>query len=281
MIGMARHERPPRSAATAAAWAVLVGMGGTSVTYNIYHAVHGGHLRVGLALLYGIAPVFAAMCLSHIVAVYKGGWFMQAVVFAVMLGAMWLSIGAIAAVIGPASGHLRWLFGLVLDAAALIALRVILSERERAAAEAGIAETATAAAEAAGHEAAGAVAEAAGLRAELESTRAEIAAAGAHRERLEADLRSALESARQKRSRGKGRSAAGTAGKSAPDDEVTMEARALDLLATDLDMSGAELARRLGVTPGYGRKLRAKLTQQDRPQERDGEPAPDRTEERS
>ena len=29
-------------------------------------------------------------------------------------------------------------------------------------------------------------------------------------------------------------------------------------------MSGAELARQLGVTPSYGRKLRRRLTEQDR-----------------
>lgn len=63
-----------------------------------------------------------------------------------------------------------------------------------------------------------------------------------------------------------------TARKSAPRakraDDVTLEARALQLLATDLDMSGAELARQLGVSPGYGRKLRARLTAQDRPADR-------------
>ena len=49
----------------------------------------------------------------------------------------------------------------------------------------------------------------------------------------------------------------------APDNDLTLEARALQLLATDLDMSGAELARRLGVSPSYGRKLRSRLTSAD------------------
>ena len=72
------------------------------------------------------------MFLSHLVAVHKGGWFIQSLVFAVMIGAMGLSMGAIASVIAPAAGDLRWLFGAVLDAAALIALRILLSERDRA-----------------------------------------------------------------------------------------------------------------------------------------------------
>jgi len=49
----------------------------------------------------------------------------------------------------------------------------------------------------------------------------------------------------------------------APVSDLTLEARALEVLATDLDMSGAELARTLGVSPSYGRKLRSRLTSPD------------------
>lgn len=118
-----------------AAWAILIFLGGTTVVFNIWHATHWGHMRLPLALLYGIAPVVAAMGLSHIVATHKSGLFLHVVAFAVMLGAMGLSIGAISAVIRPAAGPvLCWLFGAVLDAASLVALRVILSERALAAA---------------------------------------------------------------------------------------------------------------------------------------------------
>jgi len=141
MADMSKHAQEslpppvPAKSAAPAAWAVLVGMGGTSVTFNIWHATHAGRMLVPLALLYGIAPVFAAMGLSHMVAAHKGGKLMQWVTFGVMLGAMGLSIGAIAAVVGPTAGPaLRWLFGAVLDAAALLALRVVLSEHEREAA---------------------------------------------------------------------------------------------------------------------------------------------------
>jgi hypothetical protein len=127
---------PPQPQARAAAWGVLIAMGGTTMTFNIWHATHAGHMPIGLALLYGMSPVLAAMGLSHIVAAHQGGTFMKAVTFTVMLGAMALSIGATGDVVGSAAGPLRWLFGGVLDAAALVALQVILSPASRAAARA-------------------------------------------------------------------------------------------------------------------------------------------------
>ena len=47
-------------------------------------------------------------------------------------------------------------------------------------------------------------------------------------------------------------------------------------LAADLTMTGAELARKLGVTEGYGRKLRRRLADPDRP----SEGVPDRPQDR-
>ena len=63
----------------------------------------------------------------------------------------------------------------------------------------------------------------------------------------------------------------------APTDDLALEARALELLAGDLTMSGAELARKLGVTPGYGRKLRRRLTEQDRGRDEPSERSQDRS----
>ena len=124
------HARP-------AAWGVLAAMGGTTLTFNVWHATHAGHMMLPLALLYGFAPVLAAMGLSHIVAAHQGGAFMKAAAFAVMAGAMALSMGATAAVVRPTGGPLLcWLFGIVIDAAALVALQVILSPESRAAARA-------------------------------------------------------------------------------------------------------------------------------------------------
>lgn len=68
------------------------------------------------------------------------------------------------------------------------------------------------------------------------------------------------------------RTGAGTA----PEDDLDLEARALKLLAADLTMSGAELGKRLGVSEGYGRKLRRRLTG-----ERPSDAAPDRSEDRT
>lgn len=130
-----------------AAWLVLAGMGGTSLCFNIFHAAHAaaaaapaagaaGHAAPGsasglalwLAVLYGVAPVGAAMGLSHIAGARAGGWLMRLVTLGVMLGAMGLSVGATATVVAPvAPGLLRYVFPFVMDAAALVALQVILA----------------------------------------------------------------------------------------------------------------------------------------------------------
>ena len=170
-------------------------MGATSMTYQIYHSVKYGHMNVGLALLAGVVPVFVAMCLSHIVAVYKGGKVMKAAAFVIMAAAMALSIGAVGEVVRQAFGTpLCWLFGAVLDGAALVALRVILGERERRADR----ETALEAADRTAREA---TAEAARLRADLQAAEAEREATdeshrrGHPRDAVEEATRSATEEA--------------------------------------------------------------------------------------
>jgi hypothetical protein len=135
MLGMSKHEKfaAERSSATlTAAWSVLLTMGGTSVTYNVWHALHSGGMILLLAVLEGLAPVGAAMGLSEVGARFDGGAWFKAGAFAVMAGAMSLSMNATATVVRPAQGKYgSWLFGLVLDAAALLCLYVILTERER------------------------------------------------------------------------------------------------------------------------------------------------------
>jgi hypothetical protein len=111
-----------------AAWAVLAGMGLTSVIFNVYHATHAGHMNPALAVLYGVVPILVAMGLSHIGASYGGGKVLTVLTFGIMGGAMTLSIGATAWVVAPAAGHLKLLFGAVLDSAALVAQYVILAE---------------------------------------------------------------------------------------------------------------------------------------------------------
>jgi len=167
MDRMTKHKRTQRHAATdpvmppqshdrIAAWLVLAFAGTTMVAFNMQHAIHGG-IPFLLAILYGLAPVVLAMGLSHVVAAYKGGWFMKGITFAIMLGAMILSIRATGYVVRPATGNLWPLFGIVTDSAALVALQVILSPESRAAAKAAKKATASAAAEAAAGAAASAV----------------------------------------------------------------------------------------------------------------------------
>ena len=116
------HARP--SSDRVAAWLVLAGAGTTMVSFNLWHAFHAG-MPGYLALLDGVAPVVLAMGMSHIVR--RRGWFLKIATVAVMLGAMALSVSATGEVVHPAVGHLWWLFGAVVDSAALVALQVILT----------------------------------------------------------------------------------------------------------------------------------------------------------
>lgn len=127
-----------RGHARAAAWAVLAGAGSTMVTFNIWHALHTGGLRLLLAVMVGLAPAGLAVGLSHIVAAHNGGRVMQAITFLVMAGAMALSVSATGDVVRPAVGNLWWLFGAVVDSAALVALQVILTPAPEPTAESAV-----------------------------------------------------------------------------------------------------------------------------------------------
>jgi hypothetical protein len=280
------HARTKQRAGTeglAAAWAVLVGMGGTSATYNVWHAVHSGALNIVLALLYGLAPVLAAAALSHIVAVYDSSKVMRCVTFLVMLGAMALSIGATASVVKPAAGSwMQWLFGAVIDAASLVALRVILGSRSRkyeaaaeieaahAEAQTALATARTTAAERArlGEELATARS---GAEAELAAAKAELGAeleriGEAHAAELQA-LTSALNKALNRRpssppkratSSLRNKAAASPMKPDVPSD-VDTQAEALRILAQEPDISGGELGLRLGKSKRYGCMLKNRL----------------------
>jgi hypothetical protein len=252
-------DRRPRG--TFAAWAVLVGMGGTTVTYNIFHAVHHGpmpkSLTLGLALLYGIAPVFAAMCLSHLVAARKSDKLMQRLAFAVMLGAMALSIGAVGTVVRPVAGrYLCWLFGAVLDAAALIALRMLLSGHERREEEATALQLAESAAETARSEAADAAAKVARLEAELATV---TVALEAERARRVPGRKQRRGSGRRPAGTGTRNPAPATAGSSAPEPgpedvpDIDAEARILALI--DQGHSASKAGILAGKSDSYGRHV--------------------------
>jgi hypothetical protein len=176
-----------------AAWAVVVAMGATSVTYQIYHAITIGQMNPYLAVLFGTVPTLTAALLSHIIAVHKGGWVLQAITFAVMGGAMALSINSTGAVVHTAAGRLWWLFGLVLDAAALVSLRVIFAAHERKRGAATALEIAEQAARDAATRAERAEAERAGLASETGRLHADLTT---ELERVRGELTAELDQAR-------------------------------------------------------------------------------------
>ena len=203
---------PATAHARSAAWAVLAFAGSTMVSFNIWHALHGGIPQLPLAVLAGVVPVALAMGMSHIVAAYRAGRFLKIVTFAVMVGAMVLSVRATGYVVRPAFGPLWWLYGAVVDSAALVALQVILAPLPEPAPE-PVPEPAPA----------------------------------APRERSPQPAPKRSPRARR----------------SAPADDLTLEARALGLLGAHPEMSGAALGRELGVHESYGRKLRNRLAPVD------------------
>lgn len=272
------HARPkPGRAAPGelAAWAVLIFTGATSVTYNVFHAVHGARLEIILALLLGIAPVFAAACLSHVAAVLDAHWVMKSAVALVMVAGMVLSASATASVVQPAEAGWRgWLFGGVLDAAALLALWAILNGRSRKATLAAEAEAGRAQVASAQAEAREAILERSRLEAELEAARAEMATVraelGAEMEALKSELAAAVQATtsdrKRTRSSGPKRLTSSPPNKAEPSppnsrvpSDVDTQAEALRILATEPDISGGELGRRLGKSERYGCMLKNRL----------------------
>jgi Skp family chaperone for outer membrane proteins len=266
MTGMSAHSASKtRAPGLAAAWAILISMGVTSVTYNVDHAVSRGGLNLVLALLYGTAPVLAAALLSHIVAEHDGGKVMKGLTFAVMIGAMVLSIGATAAVVKPAAGvWMQWLFGAVTDGAALIALRVIFDARSRKAQAAREAEAAHATVQEATARAIQAEQELATAKAELVGVRGDLEA---EVQRLTSALTDAMNKALTKRrgsgsggGRGSGsKKPAGSGPKTGVPSDVDTQLEALRILGEEPDISGGELGRRLGKSESYGCRLKNRL----------------------
>jgi hypothetical protein len=309
MPDMAKHAIPGtehKSSAKVPAWAVLLTMGGTSITLNFWDATHAATPLFWLiAGLRGFAPVLAAMFISEAGARFDGGPVFRRVTFAIMGGAMLLSASAVANVLRPSypAGWLglgmSWLFGIVLDAAALTGLWIILTERERkreaerqgeadhaaramaeavAAAEARVAEDgererARLAAEMTETQAA--------HEAEMARVNTDLAAANATAEAL----RSVAHGTRSKRSSGGAPRARKSAQGSADTEDMTTELRALQMLDAHPELrakgQGAELARRLGVSPAHGRRLHARLTAEERPDSALQEPAHERDDERT
>jgi hypothetical protein len=281
----ARTARRPEG--LIAAWLCMIIAGVTTVTFNVWHAFHSA-MAWPVAVLVGIAPVALAMVVSHLVAVSRAGKFLKTVTFAVMVGAMALSVRATGAVVAPAFGSLWWLFGAVIDTGALVALQVLLSlkakaardEAQRAADEAAAADERTA------------------LRAELEALAAEVeplreALAAAQREAGQANekaesLAAKLAARKPNRTRTKapnagrrkapnaapnGRPNAAPNAVSATEVPGDFDARAeaLEIYLGNPRISGKDLGARVGLGERWGQLRKAEFDKAASGSERSGE----------
>lgn len=248
MPDMSKHALPeavPRHRSPVPpCWVVLCAMGTASVACQMYHAYHSGTLWV-FAIIEGAAPVIAAMGLSHAAALLKSRWWLKVLVFGVILCSMVLSARAIAQVVLAGEGPWgAWLFGAMLDGAALTALAIILTEHER--------------------------------QAEREAARAQeeramqVAALAAASSPSPLPRRQAG-SPRKRAAVTGGKQGGGSARKPEPElqavldrldlDGLDTEAAALRLLeATGYAISGNAIGRATGVSEARGRQLKRKLT---------------------
>jgi hypothetical protein len=172
-----------RSTTIAAAWAILIFLGGTQVTFNVVSALRHSTLNP-VPVLAGIMPVLASVMLSHLAAFRRAETWFRIAITLVMICSMAVSIGATVAVTAPVFG--TWwravLFGIMLDAASLLALWFIMDRHGEKAAVATALETAHATA----REATG---KAAALEAELATAGTRLADALRHWRRNERRFR--------------------------------------------------------------------------------------------
>lgn len=155
------------------AWAVFVSMAGTTMAFQVYHSVELGRMPWPLAVLYGVVPLCISMLLIEVVSGWEAApkW-TPAAAYLIIAGAMFLSAAATGAVVlRAAPPHSSLLFGVLLDGAAILAARFLMTAARRTAkAEAAAAEAvakAEAERDAARAEAARAVAEAEALTRQL------------------------------------------------------------------------------------------------------------------
>jgi len=112
-----------------AAWIVVLAMGGTTMSFQVYHSVTKGQMPWELAVLYGIVPLLIAMLVLEIVAEWHASsWVAKTVAYLIMGGSMFLSASATGAVVlYAAPPHSSLLFGALLDAAELLAAYFIMN----------------------------------------------------------------------------------------------------------------------------------------------------------
>jgi hypothetical protein len=241
------------------AWAVFVSMAGTTMSFQVYHSVELGHMPAPLAVLYGVVPLCISMLLIEVVSGWEGApkW-TPAAAYLIIGGAMFLSAAATGAVVlRAAPPHSSLLFGLLLDGAAILAARFLMTAAKRdVKAEAAALESAAQAERDARLDA---EAERDAMRGERDTARRASADAADREATLAGEVeRLKADAATPKPDRRKPDAAPpDTDGNT---DDIDVQAEALAILAAEPDISGSELGRRLGFKPSYGRTLRRKLT---------------------
>jgi hypothetical protein len=176
------------------AWAVFLSMAGTTMTFQVFHAIRYGAMPWELAVLYGVVPLAISVGVLDFVAEWEDSptWASWAA-YMITGGAMFLSAAATGTVVlHAAPPRLSGLFGLLLDAAALLSIRFILTAPRTARLKAAQEGAERAAAELAHAE----MEE--GLRRELAAERdAHAASARQLREELEAERHARTEAERE------------------------------------------------------------------------------------
>lgn len=139
MTRMGDHSRPaaagrvPRRAMFSV-WAVFLSMAGCTMTFQVYHSIHYGRMPWELAVLYGVVPLAISIGVLDFVAEWEDApkWASPSA-YVITAGSMFLSAAATGSVVlHAAPGHLSGLFGVLLDWAALLAIRFILTAPRKA-----------------------------------------------------------------------------------------------------------------------------------------------------
>ena len=268
MPRMGKHS-PAEAAnkrARISAWAVFTSMAGTTMAFQVYHSIKHGHMPWPLAVLYGVVPLFIAMLLIEVVS----GWedapkWIRGGAYLIISGAMFLSASATGAVVLKAAPpHSSLLFGLLLDGAAILAARFLMTATKRAATAELAALGATLEAERQARQQA---------EAERDAARVETADAAEREVTIAAEVERLKSDAEQRQSdaakptparRKTGAASPRVSPSASPDpdaDDIDTQAEALTILAAEPDISGSELGRRLGFKPSYGRTLKRRLTE--------------------
>lgn len=248
--------------ARVSAWLVFSSMAGTTMSFQVFHSIKVGHMPGLLAVLYGIVPLLISMLLIDVISGWKDApkWIRWAA-YLIIGGAMYLSASATGAVVFRAApNHSSLLFGLLLDGAAILAARYLMTATAKDAGEEAVTDTAEV--DALHAALAGERCDREAAVGERDAARAEAAEAAAKAEKLARQL--ADSESRKPAGSGNGnrpRKAAATGVRAA---KVTADldsyAEALRILAEEPGISASELGRRLGRSESRGRQIMRDLT---------------------